>query len=170
MARTSKRPKDYSTRPQLEEGSDGFRWQGRCKKLAPIVYGINGAFKGDRRRRCRAICAGRDRPADPTLRLDGRLGQSSRRRSFRLRHEASLCQRRDALNLYFRSANTPTPNRDELEGQRNRQLLSKGLDRDRPGRAHRGLTPPSRRRCTTPPSGSPLFHEPLFVRRGRAPN
>ena len=72
----------------------------------------------------------------------------------------------DALNLYFRSANTPTPNRMNWKDKETDELLDKGSTATDDEGARRGLCRGAGRRCTTRRCGSRSIHEPLFVVAG----
>jgi peptide/nickel transport system substrate-binding protein len=71
----------------------------------------------------------------------------------------------DALNLYFRSANTPTPNRMNWKDKETDDLLDKGSTATDPAvrtEAYAAV----QKKVHDAAVWIPLFHEPLFVVAG----
>ena len=71
----------------------------------------------------------------------------------------------DALNLYFRSANTPTPNRMNWKDKETDELLDKGSTAIDP-KVRTEAYAAVQKKVHDAAVWIPLFHEPLFVVAG----
>ena len=144
--------------------SDGFRYKDG-KKLAPIVYGISGAFKeiaeavqGDLRK------VGIDLQIqlfDSTV----AWGKLATQEFDAFGMSFPYVSAGDALNLYFRSANTPTPNRMNWKDKETDELLDKGMtatDEATRAAAYAAV----QEKVHNAAVWIPLYHEPLFVVTG----
>jgi peptide/nickel transport system substrate-binding protein len=147
-----------------KKGSDGFRYKDG-KKLAPVVYGISGAFKeiaeavqGDLRK------VGIDLQIqlfDSTV----AWGKLATQEFDAFGMSFPYVSAGDALNLYFRSANTPTPNRMNWKDKETDDLLDKGstaTDDKVRAEAYAAV----QKKVHDAAVWIPLFHEPLFVVAG----
>jgi peptide/nickel transport system substrate-binding protein len=147
-----------------KKGPDGFRVKDG-KKLAPILYGISGAFKeiaeavqGDLRK------VGVDLQIqlfDSTV----AWGKLATQEFDAFGMSFPYVSAGDALNLYFRSANTPTPNRMNWKDKETDELLDKGstaLDDATRAAAYQAVQEKVHQAYVW----IPLFHEPLFVVAG----
>jgi peptide/nickel transport system substrate-binding protein len=147
-----------------KKGPDGFRVKDG-KKLAPILYGISGAFKeiaeavqGDLRK------VGVDLQIqlfDSTV----AWGKLATQEFDAFGMSFPYVSAGDALNLYFRSANTPTPNRMNWKDKETDELLDKGstaLDDATRMAAYQAVQEKVHQAYVW----IPLFHEPLFVVAG----
>ena len=147
-----------------KKGPDGFRVK-NGKKLAPLVYGISGQFKevaeavqGDLRK------VGIDLQIqlfDSTV----AWGKLATQEFDAFGMSFPYVSAGDALNLYFRSANTPTPNRMNWKDKETDELLDKGMtatDDDTRAAAYAAV----QEKVTNAAVWIPLYHEPLFVVAG----
>ena len=147
-----------------KKGADGFRYKDG-KKLAPLVYGISGAFKeiaeavqGDLRK------VGIDLQIqlfDSTV----AWGKLATQEFDAFGMSFPYVSAGDALNLYFRSANTPTPNRMNWKDKETDELLDKGstgADDETAQRPTRAV----QEKVHDAAVWIPLYHEPLFVVTG----
>ena len=147
-----------------KKGADGFRYKDG-KKLAPVVYGISGAFKeiaeavqGDLRK------VGIDLQIqlfDSTV----ALGKLATQEFDAFGMSFPYVSAGYALNLYFRSANTPTPNRMNWKDKETDELLDKGstaTDDATRAAAYAAV----QEKVHYAAVWIPLFHEPLFVVAG----
>ena len=147
-----------------KKGNDGFRYKDG-KKLAPIVYGISGAFKeiaeavqGDLRK------VGIDLQIqlfDSTV----AWGKLATQEFDAFGMSFPYVSAGDALNLYFRSANTPTPNRMNWKDKETDELLDKGstaTDDATRAEAYAAV----QKKVHDAAVWIPMFHEPLFVVAG----
>ena len=147
-----------------KKGPDGFRTKDG-KKLAPVIYGISGAFKeiaeavqGDLRK------IGVDLQIqlfDSTV----AWGKLATQEFDAFGMSFPYVSAGDALNLYFRSANTPTPNRMNWKDKETDELLDKGMtatdDKTRTA-AYQAV----QEKVHDAAVWIPLFHEPLFLVTG----
>jgi peptide/nickel transport system substrate-binding protein len=147
-----------------KKGPDGFRAKDG-KKLAPLLYGISGAFKeiaeavqGDLRK------VGIDLQIqlfDSTV----AWGKLATQEFDAFGMSFPYVSAGDALNLYFRSANTPTPNRMNWKDKETDELLDKGMtatDDATRAAAYEAV----QAKVHDAAVWIPLFHEPLFVVTG----
>lgn len=147
-----------------KKGADGFRYKDG-KKLAPLVYGISGTFKeiaeavqGDLRK------VGIDfqiQLFDSTV----AWGKLATQEFDAFGMSFPYVSAGDALNLYFRSANTPTPNRMNWKDKATDELLDKGstaLDEATRASAYADV----QQKVHEAAVWIPLFHEPLFLVSG----
>ena len=147
-----------------KKGPDGFRYKDG-KKLAPVVYGISGAFKeiaeavqGDLRK------VGVDLQIqlfDSTV----AWGKLATQEFDAFGMSFPYVSAGDALNLYFRSANTPTPNRMNWKDKETDDLLDKGsqaTDDATRTASYQAV----QQKVHDAAVWIPLFHEPLFVVAG----
>ena len=147
-----------------KKGADGFRFKDG-KKLAPVVYGISGAFKeiaeavqGDLRK------VGIDLQIqlfDSTV----AWGKLATQEFDAFGMSFPYVSAGDALNLYFRSANTPTPNRMNWKDKETDELLDKGMtatDDATRSAAYKAV----QEKVHDAFVWIPLFHDPLFVVTG----
>lgn len=147
-----------------KKGPDGFRYKDG-KKLAPVIYGIAGQFKevaeavqGDLRK------VGIDLQIqlfDATV----AWGKLATQEFDAFGMSFPYVSAGDALNLYFRSANTPTPNRMNWKDKETDELLDKGstaLDDATRMAAYQAVQEKVHQAYVW----IPLFHEPLFVVAG----
>jgi peptide/nickel transport system substrate-binding protein len=147
-----------------KKGSDGFRYKDG-KKLAPLIYGISGAFKeiaeavqGDLRK------VGVDLQIqlfDSTV----AWGKLATQEFDAFGMSFPYVSAGDALNLYFRSANTPTPNRMNWKDKETDELLDKGstaTDEATRTASYQAV----QQKVHDAFVWIPLFHEPLFVVAG----
>ncbi|TAJ32143.1 MAG: ABC transporter substrate-binding protein [Reyranella sp.] len=147
-----------------KKGSDGFRYKDG-KKLAPLVYGISGQFKeiaeavqGDLRK------VGIDfqiQLFDSTV----AWGKLATQEFDAFGMSFPYVSAGDALNLYFRSANTPTPNRMNWKDKETDELLDKGstaTDEATRAAAYAAV----QQKVHEAAVWIPLYHEPLFVVAG----
>ncbi len=147
-----------------KKGADGFR-EKDGKKLAPILYGLSGAFKeiaeavqGDLRK------VGIDMKIqlfDATI----GWGKLATQEFDAFGMSFPYVSAGDALNLYFRSGNAPTPNRMNWKDKETDELLDKGMtatdDKVRAA-AYQAVQEKVHDNFVW----IPLFHEPLFVVTG----
>jgi peptide/nickel transport system substrate-binding protein len=147
-----------------KKGADGFRAKDG-KKLAPILYGLSGAFKeiaeavqGDLRK------VGIDMQIqlfDATI----GWGKLATQEYDAFGMSFPYVSAGDALNLYFRSTNAPTPNRMNWKDKETDELLDKGMtatdDKTRSA-AYQAV----QEKVHDAFVWIPLFHEPLFVVTG----
>ena len=148
-----------------KKGPDGFRYKDG-KKLAPLVYGISGAFKeiaeavqGDLRK------VGIDLQIqlfDSTVAW-GKLA-TQEFDAFGMSFPYVSGRRRAEPLLPLGQHADAEPH--ELEGQGDRRAARQGHRRRPTTRPAPRPTRPCRRRCTTPAVWIPLYHEPLFVVTG----
>ena len=147
-----------------KKGPDNFRYKDG-KKLAPLVYGISGAFKeiaeavqGDLRK------VGVDLQIqlfDSTV----AWGKLATQEFDAFGMSFPYVSAGDALNLYFRSANTPTPNRMNWKDKETDELLDKGsqaLDDASRAAAYQAV----QKKVHDAFVWIPLYHEPLFLVSG----
>ena len=147
-----------------KKGADGFRYKDG-KKLAPLVYGISGQFKeiaeavqGDLRK------VGIDLQIqlfDSTV----AWGKLATQEFDAFGMSFPYVSAGDALNLYFRSANTPTPNRMNWKDKETDELLDKGstaTDAATRAAAYAAV----QQKVHDAAVWIPLYHEPLFVVAG----
>ena len=147
-----------------KKGADGFRYKDG-KKLAPLVYGISGQFKeiaeavqGDLRK------VGIDLQIqlfDSTV----AWGKLATQEFDAFGMSFPYVSAGDALNLYFRSANTPTPNRMNWKDKETDELLDKGstaTDAATLAAAYAAV----QQKVHDAAVWIPLYHEPLFVVAG----
>jgi peptide/nickel transport system substrate-binding protein len=147
-----------------KKGRDGFRYKDG-KKLAPLLYGIAGTFKevaeavqGDLRN------VGIDLQIqlfDSTV----AWGKLATQEFDAFGMSFPYVSAGDALNLYFRSSNTPTPNRMNWKDKETDELLDKGstaTDDATRTAAFKAV----QEKLHTAYVWLPLFHEPLFVVAG----
>ena len=147
-----------------KKGSDGFRYKDG-KKLAPVIYGISGQFKevaeavqGDLRK------VGVDLQIqlfDATV----AWGKLATQEFDAFGMSFPYVSAGDALNLYFRSANTPTPNRMNWKDKETDELLDKGMtatDDATRAAAYQAV----QEKVHDAFVWIPLFHEPLFMVSG----
>ena len=147
-----------------KKGPDGFRYKDG-KKLAPLVYGISGQFKeiaeavqGDLRK------IGIDLQIqlfDSTV----AWGKLATQEFDAFGMSFPYVSAGDALNLYFRSANTPTPNRMNWKDKETDELLDKGMtatDDTTRAAAYQAV----QEKVHNAFVWIPLYHEPLFVVTG----
>ena len=147
-----------------KKGADGFRYKDG-KKLAPLVYGISGQFKeiaeavqGDLRK------VGIDLQIqlfDSTV----AWGKLATQEFDAFGMSFPYVSAGDALNLYFRSANTPTPNRMNWKDKETDELLDKGstaTDEATRAAAYAAV----QQKVHDAAVWIPLYHEPLFVVAG----
>ncbi len=147
-----------------KKGADGFR-EKDGKKLAPLIYGISGAFKeiaeavqGDLRK------VGIDLKIqlfDSTV----AWGKLATQEFDAFGMSFPYVSAGDALNLYFRSANTPTPNRMNWKDKETDELLDKGsqaLDDATRTSSYQTV----QQKVHDAAVWIPLYHEPLFVVAG----
>jgi peptide/nickel transport system substrate-binding protein len=148
-----------------KKGSDGFRYKDG-KKLAPLIYGISGQFKevaeavqGDLRK------VGIDLQIqlfDSTV----AWGKLATQEFDAFGMSFPYVSAGDALNLYFRSANTPTPNRMNWKDKETDELLDKGMtatDEATRSAAYQAV----QEKVHNAAVWIPLYHEPLFVVAGQ---
>jgi peptide/nickel transport system substrate-binding protein len=147
-----------------KKGPDNFRYKDG-KKLAPLVYGISGQFKeiaeavqGDLRK------VGIDLQIqlfDSTV----AWGKLATQEFDAFGMSFPYVSAGDALNLYFRSANTPTPNRMNWKDKETDALLDKGMtatDDATRAAAYQAV----QEKVHNAFVWIPLYHEPLFVVTG----
>jgi peptide/nickel transport system substrate-binding protein len=147
-----------------KKGPDGFRYKDG-KKLAPLLYGISGQFKevaeavqGDLRK------VGIDLQIqlfDSTV----AWGKLATQEFDAFGMSFPYVSAGDALNLYFRSANTPTPNRMNWKDKETDELLDKGMtatDDATRAAAYQAV----QEKVHNAFVWIPLYHEPLFVVTG----
>ncbi len=147
-----------------KKGPDGFRTKDG-KKLAPLIYGISGQFKevaeavqGDLRK------IGIDLQIqlfDSTV----AWGKLATQEFDAFGMSFPYVSAGDALNLYFRSANTPTPNRMNWKDKETDELLDKGsqaLDDATRASAYQAV----QQKVHDAYVWIPLYHEPLFLVSG----
>jgi peptide/nickel transport system substrate-binding protein len=147
-----------------KKDADGFRSK-EGKKLAPLVYGISGAFKeiaeavqGDLRK------VGIDLKIqlfDSTV----AWGKLATQEFDAFGMSFPYVSAGDALNLYFRSANTPTPNRMNWKDKETDELLDRGsqaLDDATRTSAYQAV----QQKVHDAAVWIPLYHEPLFLVSG----
>jgi len=147
-----------------KKGPDGFRYKDG-KKLAPLVYGISGQFKevaeavqGDLRK------VGIDLQIqlfDSTV----AWGKLATQEFDAFGMSFPYVSAGDALNLYFRSANTPTPNRMNWKDKETDELLDKGMtatDDATRAAAYQAV----QAKVQNAAVWIPLYHEPLFLVAG----
>ncbi|SJZ54549.1 peptide/nickel transport system substrate-binding protein [Enhydrobacter aerosaccus] len=147
-----------------KKGPDGFRYKDG-KKLAPVLYGISGAFKeiaeavqGDLRK------VGVDLQIqlfDATV----AWGKLATQEFDAFGMSFPYVSAGDALNLYFRSANVPTPNRMNWKDKETDDLLDKGMtatDDATRAAAYEAV----QKKVHDAFVWIPLFHEPLFIVAG----
>jgi peptide/nickel transport system substrate-binding protein len=147
-----------------KKGPDGFRVKDG-KKLAPLIYGISGQFKevaeavqGDLRK------VGIDLQIqlfDSTV----AWGKLATQEFDAFGMSFPYVSAGDALNLYFRSANTPTPNRMNWKDKETDELLDKGMtatDEATRAAAYAAV----QEKVHNAAVWIPLYHEPLFVVTG----
>jgi peptide/nickel transport system substrate-binding protein len=147
-----------------KKGPDGFRAKDG-KKLAPVIYGIAGQFKevaeavqGDLRK------VGIDLQIqlfDATV----AWGKLATQEFDAFGMSFPYVSAGDALNLYFRSANTPTPNRMNWKDKETDELLDKGMmatDDATRAAAYKAV----QEKLHDAYVWLPLYHEPLYVVAG----
>jgi peptide/nickel transport system substrate-binding protein len=147
-----------------KKGPDGFRTKDG-KKLAPLIYGISGQFKevaeavqGDLRK------VGIDLQIqlfDSTV----AWGKLATQEFDAFGMSFPYVSAGDALNLYFRSANTPTPNRMNWKDKETDELLDKGsqaLDDATRTAAYQAV----QQKVHDAFVWIPLYHDPLFLVSG----
>ena len=147
-----------------KKSADGFRSKDG-KKLAPLLYGISGSFKeiaeavqGDLRK------IGVDLQIqlfDSTV----AWGKLATQEFDAFGMSFPYVSAGDALNLYFRSANTPTPNRMNWKDKETDELLDKGMtatDDATRAAAYQAV----QEKVHDAFVWIPLFHEPLFMVSG----
>lgn len=148
-----------------KKGADGFRYKDG-KKLAPVIYGIAGSFKeiaeavqGDLRK------VGIDLQIqlfDATI----AWGKLATQEFDAFGMSFPYVSAGDALNLYFRSANTPTPNRMNWKDKETDELLDKGsqaLDEKTRSEAYARV----QAKVHDAAVWIPLYHEPLHLVAGQ---
>ena len=147
-----------------KKGPDGFRYKDG-KKLAPLVYGISGAFK-----EIAEAVQGELRKVGIDLQIqlfDSTVawGKLATQEFDAFGMSFPYVSAGDALNLYFRSANTPTPNRMNLKDKETDELLDKGSQAlDDATRA--GAYAAVQQKVHDAAVWIPLYHEPLFLVTG----
>lgn len=147
-----------------KKGADGFRYKDG-KKLAPVIYGIAGFFKeiaeavqGDLRK------VGIDLQIqlfDSTV----AWGKLATQEFDAFGMSFPYVSAGDALNLYFRSANTPTPNRMNWKDKETDELLDRGsqaLDDKTRSEAYARV----QAKVHDAAVWIPLYHEPLHLVAG----
>lgn len=147
-----------------KKGADGFRYKDG-KKLAPVIYGIAGFFKeiaeavqGDLRK------VGIDLQIqlfDSTV----AWGKLATQEFDAFGMSFPYVSAGDALNLYFRSANTPTPNRMNWKDKETDELLDRGsqaLDDKTRSEAYARV----QSKVHDAAVWIPLYHEPLHLVAG----
>ncbi|MBV8392704.1 MAG: ABC transporter substrate-binding protein, partial [Alphaproteobacteria bacterium] len=147
-----------------KKGSDGFRTKDG-KKLAPVIYGISGQFKevaeavqGDLRK------VGVDLQIqlfDSTV----AWGKLATQEFDAFGMSFPYVSAGDALNLYFRSQNIPTPNRMNWKDKETDELLDKGMtatDDATRAAAYKAV----QEKLHDAFVWIPLYHEPLYVVAG----
>lgn len=147
-----------------KKGADGFRSKDG-KKLAPILYGLSGAFKeiaeavqGDLRK------VGIDMQIQLFDATVG-WGKLATQEFDAFGMSFPYVSAGDALNLYFRSTNAPTPNRMNWKDKETDELLDKGMaatDDATRSAAYQAVQEKVHDNFVW----IPLFHEPLFVVTG----
>lgn len=147
-----------------KKGSDGFRYKDG-KKLSPVVYGIAGQFKevaeavqGDLRK------IGVDMQIqlfDATV----AWGKLATQEFDAFGMSFPYVSAGDALNLYFRSQNVPTPNRMNWKDKETDELLDKGMTAT-DDKARAAAYQAVQEKLHDAYVWIPLYHEPLFVVAG----
>ena len=147
-----------------KKGADGFR-EKDGKKLAPILYGLSGAFK-----EIAEAVQGDLRKVGIDLKIqlfDATVGwgKLATQEFDAFGMSFPYVSAGDALNLYFRSTNAPTPNRMNWKDKETDELLDKGMsatdDKTRAA-AYQAV----QEKVHDAFVWIPLFHEPLFVVTG----
>jgi peptide/nickel transport system substrate-binding protein len=147
-----------------KKGADGFRAKD-SKKLAPVLYGISGSFKeiaeavqGDLRK------VGVDLQIqlfDATV----AWGKLATQEFDAFGMSFPYVSAGDALNLYFRSENAPTPNRMNWKDKETDELLNKGMTA-----TDDAIRTAAYQAVQEKVHGAfvwiPLFHEPLYMVAG----
>jgi peptide/nickel transport system substrate-binding protein len=147
-----------------KKGADGFR-EKDGKKLAPILYGLSGAFK-----EIAEAVQGDLRKVGVDLKIqlfDATIGwgKLATQEFDAFGMSFPYVSAGDALNLYFRSANAPTPNRMNWKDKETDELLDKGMtatDDATRSAAYQAVQEKVHDNFVW----IPLFHEPLFVVTG----
>ncbi len=147
-----------------KKGADGIR-EKDGKKLAPILYGISGFFK-----ELAEAVQGDLRKVGIDLKIqlfDATVGwgKLATQEFDAFGMSFPYVSAGDALNLYFRSTNAPTPNRMNWKDKETDELLDKGMtatdDKVRAA-AYQAV----QEKVHDAFVWIPLFHEPLFVVSG----
>jgi peptide/nickel transport system substrate-binding protein len=147
-----------------KKGADGFRTKDG-KKLAPILYGLSGAFK-----EIAEAVQGDLRKVGVDLQIqlfDATIGwgKLATQEFDAFGMSFPYVSAGDALNLYFRSTNAPTPNRMNWKDKETDELLDKGMsatDAATRAAAYQAV----QEKVHDAFVWIPLFHEPLFVVTG----